>query len=67
MEPPVYVKPKNKLTEALFRMLDEHMNDIPVVDDNMKLLGELNSMELFAQAKDLFDAGDDRRLDTVQT
>jgi CBS-domain-containing membrane protein len=67
MESPVYVKPKNKLTEALLRMLDEHMNDIPVVDENMKLLGELNSMELFAQAKDLFDAGDDRRPDTVQT
>lgn len=67
MESPVYVKPRNKLTEALFKMLEEHMNDIPVVDDNMKLLGELNSMELFTQAKDLFDAGDDHRPDIVQT
>ena len=36
-------------------MLDQHMNDIPVVDDDGKLLGELNSLELFAEARGLFE------------
>ncbi|HUV24424.1 MAG TPA: CBS domain-containing protein [Methanomassiliicoccales archaeon] len=67
MEAPVFVKPKNKLTEALLKMLDENMNDIPVVDENMKLLGELNSLELFAKARDLFIEEGDDKPDTVQT
>jgi CBS domain-containing protein len=67
MEAPVFVKPKNKLTEALLKMLDENMNDIPVVDENMKLLGELNSLELFAKARDLFMEEGDNKPDIVQT
>lgn len=67
MEAPVFVRPKNKLTEALLKMLDENMIDIPVVDENMKLLGELNSLELFTTARDLFIEEGDRKPDTVQT
>jgi len=55
MEKPVFVRSHVKLTDALFKMLDQHMNDIPVVDDDGKLLGELNSLELFAEARGLFE------------
>ncbi len=55
MEAPVFVRPNNKLKDALLKMIEEHMNDIPVVDEDGKLIGELNSLELFTQARILFD------------
>jgi len=67
METPVYIRSESMLTEALLKMLDEHMNDMPVVDGQGKLMGELNSLELFAQARDLFDQEPESRPDTVQT
>ena len=44
-----------KLTWALDLMLREHLNDLPVVDADGKLVGELVSLELFLKGKDLFD------------
>ena len=67
MEAPVYVRSESMLTDALLKMLDKHMNDIPVVDRQGKLIGELNSLELFTQARDLFDQEPESRPDTVQT
>jgi CBS domain-containing protein len=58
MESPISIKAESKLTDALLKMLEEHMNDIPVVDDEGRIVGELNSLELFSQARDLFNAGD---------
>jgi len=57
MEAPVFVRPDTMLTDALLKMLEEHINDVPVVDEEGKLIGELNSLELFTQARDLFDEG----------
>lgn len=48
------VKKETKLTEALRLMLDLHVNDLPVVDDDYKLIGELSSLELFAIGRELF-------------
>ncbi|HHT75922.1 MAG: CBS domain-containing protein [Methanomassiliicoccaceae archaeon] len=45
-----------KLTTALDIMVNEHLNDLPVVDENGVLIGELNSLELFEEGKILFDA-----------
>jgi len=49
------VKKDTKLTEALRIMIEYHVNDLPVVDDDYKLIGELSSLELFAKGKELFD------------
>jgi len=52
------VRPVKRLTplkEALNLMVEDRVNDIPVVDDDYKLIGELVTLELFHAALDLFD------------
>jgi CBS domain-containing protein len=49
------VKPTDKLTKALQIMLDSHVNDLPVVDAEGVLIGELNSLEIFHKGRELFD------------
>jgi CBS domain-containing protein len=49
------VKTTDKLTMALQIMLDNHLDDLPVIDADGKLIGELNSLELFSKGKELFD------------
>lgn len=44
-----------RLTEALAIMVREHVNDLPVVDSEGRLIGELVSLELFLKGKDLFN------------
>lgn len=46
MRPPVSVNPKTNLLEALHTMETNKMNDMPVVDGNKKLVGELSGMEI---------------------
>ncbi|HEY3418927.1 MAG TPA: CBS domain-containing protein [Methanomassiliicoccales archaeon] len=48
------VKANDKLTKALQIMLDNHLNDLPVIDNEGKLIGELNSLEIFNKGKELF-------------
>ena len=50
------VKKETPLTEALKNMIEFHVNDLPVVDDDHKLIGELMSSELFIAAKRLFES-----------
>lgn len=45
-----------KLTEAMKIMLDDHLNDLPVVDQDGKLIGELVSLELFLEGKRVFES-----------
>ena len=49
------VKQTDKLTKALQIMLDNRVNDLPVVDAEGKLIGELNSMEIFLKGRQLFE------------
>jgi CBS domain-containing protein len=49
------VKQTDKLTKALQIMLDNHVNDLPVVDADGKLIGELNSLEIFHKGRELFE------------
>lgn len=43
-----------KLTAALQIMLDDRMADLPVVDDQGRLVGELISMDMLKRARTLF-------------
>ena len=49
------VKATDKLTKALQIMLDNHVSDLPVVDEDGKLVGELNSLEIFHKGRGLFE------------
>lgn len=49
------VKQTDKVTRALQLMLDHHLNDVPVVDSEGKLIGELNSLEIFHKGRALFE------------
>lgn len=45
---PDYVKPDSKLEQMVSKMLSEKINEMPVVNDNMELIGEVNILEIIA-------------------
>ncbi len=45
------VKRSTKLVKALQIMVEDHFTDLPVVDDDGKLIGELNSYEIFTKGR----------------
>jgi len=47
-----------KLSAAMKIMIDDHLNDLPVVDGEGKLIGELASLELFLAGKRVFEDKD---------
>jgi CBS-domain-containing membrane protein len=49
------VKKSDKLTKALQIMVEDHFTDLPVVDEDGKLIGELNSFEIFTKGRELFE------------
>ncbi|KQM12129.1 hypothetical protein AOA80_04105 [Methanomassiliicoccales archaeon RumEn M1] len=51
------VTKETKLTAALDIMVNEHLNDLPVVDANGILVGEMASLGLLEEGKILFDEG----------
>jgi CBS domain-containing protein len=55
MEKPVSVTKKHKVLDALQMMVEYHLNDLPIVDDEDKIIGELQSVQILAYAKDLFE------------
>jgi len=54
MEKPVFVNVRHKVLDALQMMVEYHLNDLPIVDDEDKIIGELQSVQILAHAKDLF-------------
>ncbi|HIE43572.1 MAG TPA: CBS domain-containing protein [Candidatus Omnitrophica bacterium] len=44
--PPVYVTDEDSLDTALSLMVDNELEEIPVVDNNMRVIGDLNLLEL---------------------
>ncbi len=49
---------ETKLTAAMKIMIDDHLNDLPVVDGDGKLVGELVSLELLLAGKKVFEGKD---------
>ena len=43
------------LTDAIELMVKQHLNDLPIVDENGKLIGEMISLNIFKKARDLFE------------
>jgi len=48
MLPPVYVKDTDSITDAFKKMFRNRMSEVPVVDDDMHVIGDLNMLELIA-------------------
>ncbi len=46
MLPPVYVKDDDSITTAFQRMFNNRLNEVPVVDDDLHIIGDLNMLEL---------------------
>ncbi len=44
--PPVYVKEEDTLDTAFQKMFSENLKELPVVDDEMHVIGDLNILEL---------------------
>ncbi len=55
METPVTITGEHKVLDALKKMVEYHLNDVPVIDEDGKIIGELNSLEILVQAKQIFD------------
>lgn len=51
----ICVRHTTPLEEAFSKMLEHHLNDLPVVDDEGMLIGELNTLQLFSMARSLFE------------
>ena len=66
MRPPVSVNPKTNLLEALHTMESNKMNDMPVVDENKKLVGELSGMEILRFAYADIRKGDEATAEAKQ-
>jgi CBS domain-containing protein len=55
MDKPVRVYKSDKLIEAMQLMVEHHLNDLPIVDDEGRIIGELQSVEILKHTKKLFD------------
>ncbi|WP_455391665.1 CBS domain-containing protein [[Eubacterium] cellulosolvens] len=55
MEKPVTITKKHKILDALQMMVEHHLNDLPIVDEEERIIGELHSFQILANAKDLFE------------
>jgi len=54
MTKPVPVTKGTLVTDIVRRVVEEHLNDFPVVDDEGKLIGELNTYNLLKATRDVF-------------
>jgi len=49
---------ETKLSAAMKIMMDDHLNDLPVVDNDGRLIGELASLQLLMAGKKVFGSQD---------
>ncbi len=46
MLPPIYVHDHEDISQALIKMFKNNLKELPVVDDDMQVIGDLNILEL---------------------
>jgi CBS domain-containing protein len=54
MEDAIGIRRDMPMTDALRLMINYHLNDLAVVDEDDRLVGELSSLELFIRVRELF-------------
>jgi CBS domain-containing protein len=55
MDKPVKVYKSDKVLEAMQLMVEHHLNDLPIVDDEDKIIGELHSIEILKYTREIFN------------
>jgi CBS domain-containing protein len=55
MEPPVCITKKDRLVDVTKFMVENRLNDLPVVDEKNKLIGELNSIEILIESRKIWE------------
>ena len=55
MDKPVRVYKGDKLVEVMQLMVEHHLNDLPIVDDEGRIIGELQSVEILKHMKKVFN------------
>lgn len=55
MTPSVAISRKDPLLSTIKLMVENHLNDLPVVDEDGKLIGELNSLEILVESRKWFE------------
>ena len=58
MRKPISVKNTEKLMTALSIMEEKELSDLPVVDNNNEIIGELNGLEILAVMRDKIKSGE---------
>lgn len=56
MDKPVTVTKDDTIIDALQLMVEHHLNDLPIVDEEDRIIGELHSIEILKHTKSLFKA-----------
>ena len=56
MDRPKPVTRSTKIVDLVRMIVEDHLNDFPVVDDQGLLIGEVNTQHLLATTRSLFDA-----------
>lgn len=56
IKPPISVKPSDKLNTALKKMTLHGLEDIAVVSENNRLIGELNGLEILSFARNVYNS-----------
>ena len=51
MEKPVSITKDHLVLEALQKMVEYHLNDLPIIDDDEHIIGELHSIEILKKTK----------------
>ncbi|UCE73656.1 MAG: CBS domain-containing protein [Methanomassiliicoccales archaeon] len=55
MDKPVTVTDRHKILDALRMMVEHHLNDLPIIDDEDRIVGELHSLEILNHTKNIFN------------
>lgn len=57
MRKPVAVTRETNIVEVIRRVVEDHLNDFPIVDEGGRLLGELNTFNLLKAMRGVFQKG----------
>jgi CBS domain-containing protein len=54
MDKPITINKRHKVLDALQMMVEYHLNDLPIIDDEDRIIGELHSLDILMHTKNIF-------------
>jgi CBS-domain-containing membrane protein len=67
MSKPIPVTKSTLVVEIVRRVVGEHLNDFPILDENGRLIGEVNTINLLKIARSAFSQAPARTESSTQT